>query len=186
MAQGPPLADDRRMPLRNTSIGPPTPTPNGPVLTAAAAEMLAAEVERLRALRDEEFTARRREALAVSGSDEDAHLAIGEDEGVSNARIANLEALLRHATVVAHEPAGDDLAGIGSTVTVEDVVSGRQHEYVLVAWHDGARGTVSAASPVGQAILGRGVGDEASIELPGGRDRRLRIVAVQQAVPAGP
>jgi transcription elongation GreA/GreB family factor len=175
------------MPLRNTSIGPPTPTPNGPVLTAAAAEMLAAEVERLRALRDEEFTARRREALAVSGSDEDAHLAIGEDEGVSNARIANLEALLRHATVVAHEPAGDDLAGIGSTVTVEDVASGRRHDYVLVAWHDGAaRGTVSAASPVGQAILGRGVGDEASIELPGGRDRRLRIVAVQQAVPAGP
>jgi transcription elongation factor GreA len=181
MAVGGGRADDRRMPLRNTSIGPPTPTTNGPVLTAAAAEMLAAEVERLRALRDQEFTARRREALAVSSSDGDAHLAIGEDEGVINARIANLEALLRHATVVAHVPTGDDLAGIGSTVTVEDVASGRQHDYLLVAWHDGARGAVSAASPVGQAILGRGVGDEASISLPGGRDRKLRIIAVQPA-----
>ncbi|HEU4657615.1 MAG TPA: GreA/GreB family elongation factor [Capillimicrobium sp.] len=128
----------------------------GPVLTSSAARILETEVARLRALRDAEPAARRDEALL------------------------QLEAVLRHAEVVDHDPAGGEPAGIGSRVTVEDVASGRTHEYVLVVWHDGEPGTVSAASPVGQAILGRGVGDEATVSLPGGRSRQLRIVALDQ------
>lgn len=172
-------------PARRTPASAAVPTgdrPTGPVLTSTAAHMLAGEVARLRELRDREFTARRREALSVSQSDGDAHLAIGEDEVVVNARIAHLESLLRHATVVEHEASGEDVVGLGAQVTVEDVASGRRSAYVLVAWHDGEPGTVSAASPVGQAILGRGVGDEVAISLPGGRTRRLRVVAVEQPV----
>lgn len=162
------------------STAAPADGSTGPVLTATAARMLAAEVARLRDLRDREFTERRREALAVAQTDGDAHLAIGEDEVVVNARIAHLESLLRHARVVEHEISGEDVVTLDAKVTVEDLATGRAHDYRLVAWHDGEPGTVSAASPVGQAILGRGVGDEVEISLPGGRSRRLRIAAVEQ------
>lgn len=158
----------------------------GPVLTSTAARMLAAEVARLRALKEREFTTRRREAFAVSQSDEDAHLAIGEDEVVVNARIANLESLLRHAKVVDHEPAGADIVGIGSRVTIDDLASGRTTSYQVVAWRTPSLdATVSAASPVGQAILGRAAGEEVAITLPGGRTRRLRIAQVDQPAAVG-
>jgi len=154
----------------------------GPVLTASAAEMLAAEVARLRGLMEREFTERRREA--ASDTDEDARLAIGEDELVVRARIAGLESLLHQATVVDHDPAGEDVVALGSRVTLEDVASGRTSTHEMVAWHDGAgAGVVSAASPVGQAILGRAAGEEVTVDLPGGRSRRLRIAAVEPVEP---
>ncbi|MBX5440206.1 MAG: GreA/GreB family elongation factor [Solirubrobacteraceae bacterium] len=150
----------------------------GPVLTSTAAELLAAEVARLRALMEREFTERRREA--ADDTDEDARLAIGEDEMVVRARIAQMESLLRQATVVHHEPSGEDVVGLGSQVTLEDVASGRSTTHEVIAWQDGAgAGVVSAASPVGQAILGRAAGEEVDVQLPGGRTRRLRIVAVE-------
>ena len=163
-------ADDGRM-LSHSS----------PTLTAAATRMISDEVARLRALMEREFTDRRREALAVAQGDGDAHLAIGEDEIVVQARIAHLEALLRHATVVEDAPAHADAVALGSRVTVEDVATGRRQTYTLVPWNDGAAGAVSAASPVGQAILGRTAGEEVTIVLPAGRSLRLRICAHERS-----
>ncbi len=157
-----------------------TTASGGLVLTSGGAQLIAAEVARLRALREGEFAARRRDSLAVSSTDGDAHLAIGEEQLVADARIAALETVLRQATIVEHAPAGENIVGIGSTVTLEDVTTGKATTYDVVAWHDGVQvGTVSAVSPVGQAILGRAVGEELVIELPRGRTRHLRIAAVE-------
>jgi transcription elongation factor GreA len=153
-----------------------------PVLTTRGAEILAAEIERLRSLKDREFRARRRDALEVSQADEDAQLAIGDDEAIIEARIASLSTLLHQATVLDLEPTGEHIVTIGAKVRLEDMRTGTTREHVMVAWHDGVKaGTVSAASPVGQAILGRAVGDELEITLPGGRQRSLRIAAVESA-----
>lgn len=150
-----------------------------PVLTPAAARSITAEVTRLRSLMEEEFTTRRREALTVARGDEDAHLAIDDDEVVVRARIGHLEALLHQATIVDHQAGGGDVVTLGSRVTVEDTATGRRHTYTLVAWTDGAGASVSAASPVGQAIIGRAVGNEATITLPTGKSRRLVIVDIE-------
>src|SRR4051812_8929236 len=85
-----------------------------PVLTTSAAEILAAEISRLRAPKDLEFRKRRRDALSVSAGDEDAQLAIGEDELVIEARIANLSTLLHHAKLIDHDPGGEDIVTLGS------------------------------------------------------------------------
>lgn len=151
-----------------------------PVLTTRGAEILAAEIERLRSLKEREFRERRRDALDVAQADEDAQLAIGDDEAIIEARIAALSTLLHQATVLDDEPTGEDIVTIGAKIVLEDLRSGARLEYEMVAWHDGAKaGTVSAASPVGQAILGRAAGDELEITLPGGRQRSLRIAAVE-------
>jgi transcription elongation factor GreA len=153
-----------------------------PVLTTRGADILAAEIERLRSLKDREFSERRRDALAVSQADGDAQLAIGDDEAIIEARIASLSTLLHQARVLDQEPSGQDIVTIGSKVLLEDLRTGAVLEYEMVAWHDGATaGTVSAASPVGQAILGRAAGDELAITLPGGRERSLRISAVENS-----
>jgi transcription elongation factor GreA len=153
-----------------------------PVLTARGAEILEAEIERLRSLKDREFRERRRDALEVSQADEDAQLAIGDDEAIIEARIGALSTLLHQATVLDDEPSGEDIVTIGSRVMLEDLRTGAVREYEMVAWHDGAKpGTVSAASPVGQAILGRAVADELEITLPGGRQRSLRISGVDNS-----
>ena len=185
MAERGPGADDEAMTIRPVDAGRPSAPPSVPVLTLtpAAARSITAEVERLRSLMEQEFTTRRREALAVARGDGDAHLAIGEDEVVVRARIGHLESLLHQATIVDHQDGERDAVTLGSRVTVEDAATGRRHTYTLVAWNDGGAASVSAASPVGQAILGRAVGDAVTITLPTGRSRQLRIAAVEEPEP---
>lgn len=189
MAGWAPLTDHSRMSTPElTTTHAPAPSANppcGPVLTPAAARSIAAEVTRLRARMEEEFTRRRREAQAVDRGDDDAHLAIGEDEVVVRARIAHLDALLSQATIVDHQAGGGDAVTLGSRVTLEDAATGRRDTYTLVAWNDGGPASVSAASPVGQAIIGRVAGETVAIALPNGRECRLLIAEVQSP-PAPP
>jgi transcription elongation factor GreA len=158
------------------------------LLTADGARMLSGEIDRLRAEKDEQVARRLREARqAGSWGDGDEYLAIKEEEAILAARIASLEEFVHHATLIDDSPAEDGLVGIGSVVDVEDVASGRRMRYELVGWHDGAQpGTASAGSPVGQALLGQPVGSTVDVELPDGRTRELRIVAVEGALGEGP
>jgi transcription elongation GreA/GreB family factor len=75
------------------------------------------------------------------------------------------------------------VAGIGSVVEIEDAGTGSTARYRIVAVHDPepAPGTtpVSAASPVGRAIIGRSAGARVSVELPRGGPRELLLVAVE-------
>jgi transcription elongation factor GreA len=73
-----------------------------------------------------------------------------------------------------------DGVGFGSTVTVEDLDGGRREEYTLVTGQliDPDAGQVSLASPVGQALLGRGIGDTVEIRTPQ-KLRRVRIDALR-------
>ncbi len=71
-----------------------------------------------------------------------------------------------------------DKAGLGSTVTVEDLTSGVQETYDLVIgdsdeFDDDSKVTMS--SPIGRALVNRAVGEETILKLPT-KVRRLRIV----------
>jgi transcription elongation factor GreA len=64
-------------------------------------------------------------------------------------------------------------------VTVGDVNSGAGSRYRLVVSHEArSAGDVSIVSPVGQALLGRRVGETVVVDLPDGRARQLRIASV--------
>jgi transcription elongation factor GreA len=69
-----------------------------------------------------------------------------------------------------------DRVGFGSRVTVTDLRSGDQETYTLVFgdFIDVETGQISMASPLGQTLLNRGVGDEVSLQLPR-VTRRLRV-----------
>ncbi len=69
-----------------------------------------------------------------------------------------------------------DRVGFGSRVTVVDLKTREEETYTLVFgdYIELESGQISLASPLGQTLLGRRVGEEVSLRLPRG-ERRLRI-----------
>jgi transcription elongation factor GreA len=149
------------------------------LLTQADFDALVRELEALRSEHRDEMARRLREARDFGGSTEnDDLLAVAEDAAVDQARIAQLEELVRLAVVV-DGPGIDDGAGLGSTVRVTDD-AGRTSEYLLVGrrGEDSERHEITMASPVGKALWGAHRGDVVDVVLPNGRSRSLRVLDV--------
>jgi transcription elongation GreA/GreB family factor len=74
-------------------------------------------------------------------------------------------------------PATGDVV-LGAVVTVQDETSGQIATYEIEGEVAPLGMRISAASPVGAALLGRAVGDLVTISLPRGRTRVVRVVGV--------
>jgi transcription elongation factor GreA len=94
-------------------------------------------------------------------------------------RIAQLEGRVRELSMytVASIPKG--VIAYGSKVTLADVDSGNETEYRIVFPEevDAARGHISLSSPIGQAMMNKGEGDEVEVHTPGGR-RTYQVIAL--------
>ena len=102
-----------------------------------------------------------------------------EEQGKQEARIQQLRALLESAHV--GEPtAGDGTVQSGSVVTA--IVAGKEMRF-LVGSREVAGGTdidvFSAQSPLGEALIGKRVGDETSYSAPNGNAIAVNILAVE-------
>ncbi|MBL0694365.1 nucleoside diphosphate kinase regulator [Comamonas sp. JC664] len=91
-----------------------------------------------------------------------------------------LDAELTRARVVASEAVPPDVVTMNSTVVFEDEQSGERREVTLVYPRDASsdNGRISVLAPIGSALIGLSVGQSITWPLPGGRSKRLRIVAV--------
>ena len=150
------------------------------VLTEADYAALVRELESLRARHRHEVAERLRLARGFSSSpDDDDLLAVLEEAAITQARIAQLEELVRTSTVVDGAAATDGVARIGTVVRVVDD-AGRTTEYELVGRRTLAsnRQAVSLASPVGKALIGARRGDVVQAVLPSGRRRTLHVLDV--------
>ena len=157
-----------------------SPAPGVPaLLTREGERALRATLRRLRHQLDG-FAARLSQARTfgeIAGNDD--YLQTLEEEAVLRSRIARLEGLLESARVVSDSPRTGE-AAIGTTVQVEDLASGAVQEHRLMGDYEELRADdVSASSPVGRALTMRFPGDEVEVELPNGRSRSLRILAVE-------
>jgi regulator of nucleoside diphosphate kinase len=91
-----------------------------------------------------------------------------------------LEWKLSKALVTAPEAVPPGLVTMNSTVLFEDEGRG-EFQQVTLSYPKDARsapGRVSVLAPVGVALLGLSLGHRVELEVPGGRRRRLRVVAV--------
>ncbi len=111
------------------------------------------------------------------------HAALGEGELIENAeledarreqsfvegRIIALEEQLRHAVII-EENNATDIVAVGNHVTVKEDGYDDMETYHVVgsAEADPARGKISNESPLGQALLGKAVGDKARVAAPDG------------------
>ena len=105
------------------------------------------------------------------------------DQGLMEARIRQLEDILRRATVMAATDApGRGKRGavvtLGSTVTVE--IDGEEETYTIVSPVEAKprEGKISNESPVGRALLGHRTGEGFDITMPNGRKMPARIKSI--------
>jgi len=94
------------------------------------------------------------------------------EQGMLEARIRKLRHRLQHAVTVEHDT--DDHVGVGSIVAIEDE-QGDPMEVEI-----SSVGGVSPDSPLGQALMGAGVGDVVDVPAPRG-SWRARIVSIRRA-----
>ena len=94
-----------------------------------------------------------------------------ERQGMAEARIKYIESRMALYQVVDLDKLSGDKVIFGSTVEVEDVDSGEARSFTILGPDeaDPAKGSISFLSPVGQALLGREVGDEVTVDIPRGR-----------------
>lgn len=76
-------------------------------------------------------------------------------------RIASTEDKIKRATVIEKAPSGE--VGLGSTVVLE--MSGKRVTFEILGPHEAnpSAGRISNQSPLGQALLGRKVGEKVSV-----------------------
>ena len=152
-------------------------------LTPAAHQRLTEELaERQGPLRDE-ITRRSAEAREEGDPKENGgYHAAREEQGKNEARVAHLIHLLEHAKIGTPEvPDGE--AHIGRIVTVE-FAPDEQETYFLGSSEEAGTSEIevlSAASPLGDALIGHRIGDEVSYQLPNGRSVTVLLVDVQSA-----
>lgn len=93
-----------------------------------------------------------------------------------NSRIDKLEYQIKHAIII--RPRGTGVVELGSTVTVE--INGKEKTYRILgsAEVDLDNNIISHNSPIGQALLGKRVGEIAKVDL-GERVVEYRIIGIQ-------
>ena len=100
------------------------------------------------------------------------------EQGMTEARIAEITRILSEATVV-NTPKRSSKVNIGSVVTVD--MNGKERVFTIVgaAESDVAAGKISNESPVGAALLGHKKGDEITTTGPTGREISLTILKIE-------
>lgn len=159
--------------------------PTRPLLTRAELVRYQDRLRELQRVRDIDLPDLRRAARELVASDAVEEMAQMQDDfALVEARIARIEGILRDARVVDDDDHDADCVVPGRTVTLRYVGSGKEARYVVGVepGGDGLR-AVSVRSPVGQAIVGRCVGDLVTVELPDGRTEELLIVSVSAVAP---
>jgi len=100
-----------------------------------------------------------------------------ERQSYVSARLGQLTSRLRELSMIDMSKIPHDRVGLGSTVVVMDIIKEEKIRYKLVTSEDVdvAKGMISTSSPIGRGLLGKQVGDEIKIQIPGGV-RQMEII----------
>jgi len=131
--------------------------------------------EEIRALEHElnyELPAELKKAVAHGDLSENAeYTAARERQDYVRARLSQLAKRLSDISLVNFNNIPRDRVGLGSTVLLFDVQKAAEVEYKIVTSEeaDVPMGMISTSSPIGRSLIGKQVGDMASVQTPSGR-----------------
>lgn len=141
------------------------------ILTYEGLKKLEDELEKLKTVRRREVAERIKTAREFGDLSENAEYDEAKNEqAFIEGRIAELEHKLKNAKVIDEDDIGTDVVSIGSIVKVKDEELNETFEFHIVgsAEADPMEDKISNESPVGDALLGKKVGDVVSIDVPDG------------------
>lgn len=151
-------------------------------ITVKGAELLKAELQRLRSVDRPQVIQAIAEARAQGDLSENAEYdAAKERQSFIEGRIAEIEAKLSNAMII--DPVtlnADGRCVFGATVEVEDLDSGDVATYQIVGDDEAdiKSGKISIGSPIARALIGKVEGDVAEVVAPGGL-RSYEVLNVQ-------
>ncbi|MFM2384634.1 MAG: hypothetical protein RL166_508 [Actinomycetota bacterium] len=148
-------------------------------LTQEAFDRLAAELEHLLTFGRTDIARRIGEARDEGDLKENGgYHAAKEEQGKIEARIYRLERILESA-VVGEPPASHGVVQQGMLITVE--LNGSETKFLLGSAEiaDADTTVYSPSSPIGNAILGKKVGESASYKTPMGKEIVVKVLKVE-------
>lgn len=141
------------------------------ILTYEGLKKLEDELQDLKVVKRKEVADKIREAREQGDLSENAEYDAAKDEQRDiEARIEEIEKILKNAEVVVEEDVDLDQINIGCNVRIYDVEFEEELEYKIVGSTEAnsLKGKISNESPVGKALMGKKVGDTVTVETQAG------------------
>ena len=141
------------------------------LLTYTGSKKLEDELENLKVVKRKEVAGKIKEAREQGDLSENAEYDAAKDEQRDiEARIEELEKILKNAEVVVEDEVDLEKINIGCTVHVYDCEFEEELEFKIVGSTEAnsLQGKISNESPVGKALLGHVVGDTVTVETQAG------------------
>lgn len=141
------------------------------VLTKVGRDNLIAELEQLKTVTRKENAERIKVALSFGDLSENSEYDEAKNQQAKDeARIIEIEEILKYATVVDETEINSAVVSIGSKVKIYDTDFDEEDIYYIVGSTEAEplNGKISDESPVGKALMGHSEGDNVEVETPDG------------------
>ncbi len=141
------------------------------LLTYTGLKKLEDELENLKVVKRKEVAAKIKEAREQGDLSENAEYDAAKDEQRDiEARIEELEKILKNAEIVVEDDVDLEKINSGCTVDVDDREFEEEMEFKIVGSTEAnsLAGKISNESPVGRALIGKKVGDVVAVETQAG------------------
>lgn len=151
---------------------------NQTYLTKEGLEKFKKELEELKTVKRKEIAKKIEEAKELGDLSENAEYSSARDEqAFIEARIAELENIVRNVVIIDKESKNSEQVNVGSSVTVER--HGVIKNFFIVGSQEvnPSQGKISNESPLGQAFLGKRVGDIVEVEVPAGK-MKFKVISI--------
>lgn len=153
------------------------------LLTYAGLKKLEDELHDLKVVKRKEVAEKIKEAREQGDLSENAEYDAAKDEQRDiEARIEQIEKILKNAEVVVEEEVDLDKISVGCQVKVLDEEYEEEMEFKIVGSSEAnsLKGKISNESPVGRALLGHSVGDEIIVETQAG-EMKYKVLGIQRS-----
>ncbi len=157
--------------------------PKKNILTYEGLRKLEDELENLKVVKRKEISQKIKEAREQGDLSENAEYDAAKDEQRDiEARIEEIEKILKNAEVVVEEEVDLESISIGCKVRILDMEFNEEMEYKIVGSTEAnsLKGKISNESPVGKALLGAKNGDVVKVETPTG-EFQYKVLDIQRS-----
>ena len=154
------------------------------LLTYAGLKKLEEELHDLKVVKRKEVAEKIKEAREQGDLSENAEYDAAKDEQRDiEARIEEIEKILKNAEVVVEDEVDLDKISVGCKVKVHDFEFDEDIELKIVGSTEAnsLEGKISNESPVGKALMGAHTGDTVEVEMPAGI-MRYKVLEIQRNV----
>ena len=154
------------------------------ILTYEGLKKYESELEHLKVVKRQEVAQKIKEAREQGDLSENAEYDAAKDEQRDiEARIEELEKILKNAEVVDEDEVDLDKINIGCLIKILDVEFNEELEYKIVGSTEAnsLKGKISNESPVGKALMGRKVGDTVEVETQAGLIA-YKVLEIQRSI----